>query len=161
VSDTEEFSHNFTGISPLPPSATREKLPVIRYKGKLEKPQWIDLEPGQRGRFTVTLRWLTHRFEQKTTRSRVISWWMRRKSLTSVSSLQLGSRALFKPMRLCTPTGRLNSRHNCAGRKGYVMNFVIFDRTTILMIYTYRAKRNGAPPLTHSDPPGVLTSFQE
>ena len=146
MSDTEEFSDSFIGTSPLPPGVEPKKLAVIRYKGKLEKPQWIDVEPGQCGISMVTLRCLTRSFGQKTMRPCAMWWWMRQKSLALVSFLQLGSRASPKPMRLCTPMGRLCSRPNYAGRKGYAVNFVLFDRTTLLMISPHRTKRNGAPP---------------
>jgi hypothetical protein len=37
-----------------------KKLAVIRYKGKLEQPQWVDLEPGQFGTSAVTGGLLNH-----------------------------------------------------------------------------------------------------
>ena len=48
MSDTEEFSDTFAIASPFPPGAMGpKKLAVVRYKGKREKPRWVDLEPGQ------------------------------------------------------------------------------------------------------------------
>ena len=49
MSDTEEFRNDFVGMSPLPPGVAPEKVGVVRYKGKLEHPQWVDLELGQCG----------------------------------------------------------------------------------------------------------------
>jgi len=44
--DTEEFSDTFAATSRLPPCMFGvRKLPITRYKGKREKPQWVDLEP--------------------------------------------------------------------------------------------------------------------
>ena len=86
MSDTEEFCDKFVGMSTLPPGAAPEKLAVVRYKGKLERPQWVDVEPGQCDVFATTGGWLTRGdHEQTTTRPRVVSWWMRRKSRASVS----------------------------------------------------------------------------
>ena len=49
MSDTEEFRNDFVGMSPFPPGVAPKKLGVVRYKGKLAHPQWVDLEPGQCG----------------------------------------------------------------------------------------------------------------
>ena len=58
MSDTEEFRDSFVGTSPFPPGVAPKKLEVIRYKGKLDQPQWVDLEPGQRDVPAVTGRLL-------------------------------------------------------------------------------------------------------
>jgi len=89
VVETEEFSDMFLGTSPLPPTVAPKKLAVVRYKGELEKPQWVDIEPGQCDAPAITTRLLTHGdFEQTTTRPCAISWWMGRKSPASVSFLR-------------------------------------------------------------------------
>ena len=54
MSDAEEFSNSFASISRFPPDVEPKKTAVIRYKGELKKPEWIDLEPGQCGISTVT-----------------------------------------------------------------------------------------------------------
>jgi len=47
VSETEEFSDSFVGTGPFFPGPEPEKMAVVRYIGKREKPRWIDLEPGK------------------------------------------------------------------------------------------------------------------
>lgn len=48
MGDTEEFSEAFAGTSAISPREVESgKLAVVRYKGKREKPQWVDLEPGR------------------------------------------------------------------------------------------------------------------
>ena len=47
MSDTEEFCENLLSTSNFPPGVTPRKLEVTRYKGELEQPQWVDLEPRQ------------------------------------------------------------------------------------------------------------------
>jgi hypothetical protein len=74
VSDTEEFCDSFVGTSPFPPGVVPKKLGVVRYKGELEHPQWVDLEPGQCDISAVTGRSLIRDgFEQTTMRPCVMS----------------------------------------------------------------------------------------
>ena len=69
MSDTEEFFDDFAITSPLPPGAMGpKKLAVVRYKGKREKPRWVDLEPGQCNILTATSESLILCVEQKITR---------------------------------------------------------------------------------------------
>jgi len=67
VSDTEEFSDKFVCMGPFPPGLAPKKLAVVRYTGKLEHPQWVDLEPGQCVVFTMTEGSLTCGDHEQTT----------------------------------------------------------------------------------------------
>ena len=69
-----EFRNNFVSISRFPPGVVPKRLGVIRYKGKLEHPQWVDLEPGQCSVLVVIGRSLIcDDFDQTTTRPCVMS----------------------------------------------------------------------------------------
>ena len=73
MADTEEFRKGIVGTSRLPPGVVPKKLAAIRYKGKLDQPQWVDLEPGQCDVPVLTERSLIRgHSEQTTTRPCVI-----------------------------------------------------------------------------------------
>jgi hypothetical protein len=49
TSGTQEFRDKVAGMSMTPPAAAQTlKFPIIRYTGKLKKPQWMDEEQGRR-----------------------------------------------------------------------------------------------------------------